>query len=119
MALLLTGSAIGLVNYLYYLSVSYIPASIAVIILMQFTWFSLLLEWLIFGRKPSRIEFCNNGNHTDRHTAGWRTDGNRHQHDVGQKALLTAAGAAMAYAVYVVANGRIGKGVRWQTRVQP
>jgi drug/metabolite transporter (DMT)-like permease len=56
--LLLTGSAIGLVNYLYYLSVSYIPASIAVIILMQFTWFSLLLEWLIFGRKPSRIEFA-------------------------------------------------------------
>ncbi len=54
--LLLTGSAIGLTNFLYYQSVHYISASLAIVILMQFTWFSLLLEWGIFKRKPSRLE---------------------------------------------------------------
>jgi drug/metabolite transporter (DMT)-like permease len=113
--LLLTGSAIGLVNYLYYLSVSYIPASIAVIILMQFTWFSLLLEWLIFGRKPSRIEFATMATIL----TGTLLAGGLLETDLcsmSAKGLLTATGAAMAYAVYVVANGRIGKGVRWQSK---
>ena len=54
--LILTGSAIGVTNYLYYQSVSYISASLAIVILMQFTWFSLFLEWIIFAKKPSRIE---------------------------------------------------------------
>lgn len=54
--LLLTGSAIGLTNFLYYQSVSYISASLAIIILMQFTWLSLLLEWIVFTKKPSQIE---------------------------------------------------------------
>ena len=54
--LILTGSAIGLTNYLYYQSVSYISASLAIVILMQFTWFSLFLEWIIFAKKPSRLE---------------------------------------------------------------
>jgi len=49
-------SAIGLTNYLYYQSVSYISASLAIVILMQFTWFSLFLEWIIFAKKPSRLE---------------------------------------------------------------
>ena len=52
--LLFTGSAIGLTNFFYYESVSYISASLAIVILMQFTWFSLLLEWLIFKSKPSK-----------------------------------------------------------------
>ena len=54
--LILTGSAIGVTNYLYYQSVSYISASLAIVIIMKFTWFSLFLEWIIFAKKPSRIE---------------------------------------------------------------
>lgn len=55
-SLLFAGSTIGLINFLYYQSVSYISASLATVILMNFTWFSLLLEWAIFRNKPSRFE---------------------------------------------------------------
>lgn len=51
-SLLLTGSAIGLTNYFYYYSVYFISASLAIILLMQFTWFSLLIEWGCFRKKP-------------------------------------------------------------------
>ena len=54
--LLLTGSFIGLTNYLYYQSVTFISATLAIVILMQFTWFSLVLDWLLFGKKPTKVE---------------------------------------------------------------
>jgi drug/metabolite transporter (DMT)-like permease len=43
-------------NFLYYQSVSYIPASLAIVILMQFTWISLLLDWLFYRVRPRKIE---------------------------------------------------------------
>src|SRR5688572_11954440 len=53
--LLGTGAAIGLTTFVYYLSVRYIPASLAVVLLMQFTWIGIGLDWLLFGQKPSRL----------------------------------------------------------------
>ena len=55
--LMLTGSTIGLTNFLYYKSVQFIPASLAIILLMQFTWFSMLIEWFFLHRRPTRAEF--------------------------------------------------------------
>jgi len=113
--LMLTGSAIGLTNFLYYLSVSYISASLAIVILMQFTWFSLLLEWVIFGRKPSRLElltvfFILIGTVMAGNLLGAEVV------SVSLKGILLALFASLTYAVYIVANGRVGKGVRWQSK---
>jgi drug/metabolite transporter (DMT)-like permease len=113
--LILTGSAIGLTNFLYYESVSYIPASLAIIILMQFTWFSILLEWIIFSRKPSNVELLTvfliligtvmaGGVLEAEHTT------------FSIKGILLALSSSLTYAIYIVANGRIGKGVRWQSK---
>ena len=55
-SLLITGGTIGLTNYLYYQSVSFISASLAIVILMQFTWFCLLLERIFFKKTPGRME---------------------------------------------------------------
>ena len=113
--LILTGSAIGLTNFLYYQSVSYISASLAIVILMQFTWFSLLLEWIIFTRKPSRLEFLTvffiligtimAGNILD--VNEW---------SFSPKGIMLALFASLTYAVYIIANGRVSKGVRWQAK---
>ncbi|RBL93837.1 EamA family transporter [Chitinophaga flava] len=51
------GSSTGLVSITYYQSVQYIPASIAIILLMQFTWMSMLAEWLIYKKRPSAIQW--------------------------------------------------------------
>lgn len=113
--LLLTGCAIGLTNFLYYESVSYIPASLAIVILMQFTWFSLFLEWILFARKPSKPELVT----VSFILVGTVMAGNvfeENEWSFSIKGLLFALSASLTYAVYIIANGRIGKGVRWQAK---
>ena len=113
--LLLTGSTIGLTNFLYYESVSYIPASLAIVILMQFTWFSLLLEWIIFTRKPSRFEFLT----VFFILIGTAMVGKLFETEewtFSIKGIILALSSSLTYAIYIIANGRIGKGVRWQSK---
>ena len=59
--LLLAGTSMGISAYTYYLSVEYIPASLAIVLLMQMTWLSILAEWIFFRKKPSRIELTASG----------------------------------------------------------
>lgn len=82
---------------------------------MQFTWFSLFLEWIIFAKKPSRIELLTvffiligtvmAGNLFD--SKAW---------SFSLKGILLALFASLTYAIYIVANGRFGKCVRWQSK---
>ena len=113
--LILTGSAIGTTNYLYYQSVNYIPASLSIVILMQFTWISLLLAWIISGEKPSRIAlitvfFILAGTVMAADVPGAKTM------MVSGKGIACALLASLTYALYIVANGRAGRNVRWQSK---
>lgn len=113
--LILTGGAIGLTNFLYYLSVSYISASLAIVILMQFTWFSLLLEWIIFAKKPSLFELLT----VFFILIGTVMAGNIfeiEERSFSLKGIVLALCASLTYAVYIVTNGRVGKDVRWQSK---
>ncbi|MBC9930011.1 EamA family transporter [Chitinophaga qingshengii] len=114
LSLLLVGSSAGLTNFLYYQSVSYISASLAIVILMQFTWFSLLLEWLIFRQRPGRPALV---------TVAFILVGTVMAGDLLQpglsfswQGLMLALASSFTYAVYIVANSRVGKGVRWQAK---
>ncbi|SEW37866.1 Threonine/homoserine efflux transporter RhtA [Chitinophaga sp. YR573] len=110
--LLITGGTIGLTNYLYYQSVSYISASLAIVILMQFTWFSLLLEWALFRKKPGRPELltvvfiligtvmAGNLFYAEKLSFSW-------------KGLTFVLCSSLTYAIYIVANSRVGKNVNW------
>lgn len=40
-------------SILYYKSVEYLPASIAVLLLMQFSWINIILEWVFYKSRPS------------------------------------------------------------------
>src|SRR5574344_2283769 len=113
--LLLTGCAIGLTNFLYYESVSYIPASLAIIILMQFTWLSILIEWLVFTRRPTRLEMIT----VTCILIGTVLAGKLFEMNtftISIRGVALALFSSLTYAVYIVANGRTGKNVRWQTK---
>ncbi|GEP88486.1 Threonine/homoserine efflux transporter RhtA [Chitinophaga terrae (ex Kim and Jung 2007)] len=105
--LLPTGAAIGFSSFVYYLSVVYLPASVAIIILMQFTWIGLLLEWLIYKQAPGRSQLMitvliilGSGMGSGGISAGAH---------LPLKGLALAALSALLYAIYLLANARVGK----------
>ncbi|TWV90762.1 EamA family transporter [Chitinophaga pinensis] len=115
LSLLVTGGIIGITNFLYYQSVSYISASLAIVILMQFTWFSLLLEWAVFGQRPGKAELI---------TVIFILIGTVMAGDllhakglsVSWQGIVLALASSLTYAVYIVSNSRMPKGVKWQSK---
>jgi drug/metabolite transporter (DMT)-like permease len=107
--LLNTGAAIGLTTFLYYLSVKYIPASIAIIILMQFTWITVLLDWLLLKNAPGLRLFiaiiCV--------LIGTvlATGGIDLAKSLSFKGICIAFASALLYAVYIVANSKTGAAI--------
>ncbi|RLL41359.1 DMT family transporter [Oceanobacillus piezotolerans] len=53
-ALAIAGGCTGLTSILYYASMQYLPASLAVVLLFQFIWIGVLFEWIINRKKPSK-----------------------------------------------------------------
>jgi len=54
--MLLAGTCTGLVSIFYYQCVKLVPNSVAIILLMQFIWMSILMEFLIFKKKPTALQ---------------------------------------------------------------
>lgn len=53
---ILSGICPGLVGILYYKCVEHVPASIAIILLMQYLWMSVLIDFLVFKQKPTQLQ---------------------------------------------------------------
>lgn len=104
---LLTGAAIGLTTFLYYVSVHYIPASVAIILLMQFTWMGVLLDRILFNKKADAIQLITIAIIL---TGTVMASGMNHiQMDASFiRGGLYALASAFFYALYVVANSRYG-----------
>jgi drug/metabolite transporter (DMT)-like permease len=54
MKLMGVGSLAGLTGIFYYSSLQTLPASIAIVLLFQFTWVGILLEWIFDKKRPSK-----------------------------------------------------------------
>lgn len=52
--LMLAGTSLGMTSVFYYLCVKYIDVSIAIVLLMQTVWMSVLLEWILDKKTPSK-----------------------------------------------------------------
>lgn len=52
--ILASGIATGSVSILYYKAVQLVPASLAIVLLMQYIWIGQLIEFLVFKQKPSK-----------------------------------------------------------------
>ncbi|NIG54068.1 DMT family transporter [Chitinophaga sp. Cy-1792] len=56
--LILAGATMGCSAYCFYLSVSYIPVSLAIVLLMQVSWISALAEYLVFKKPVSGVQLA-------------------------------------------------------------
>lgn len=54
--MILAGTCTGLVSVFYYQSVKLVPNSVAIVLLMQFIWMSILMEFIIFKKKPTGLQ---------------------------------------------------------------
>lgn len=52
-SLMLAGTFNGITGILYYTSMKYVPASIAIVLLFQFVWVGVIYEWILDKRKPT------------------------------------------------------------------
>lgn len=109
--ILLAGACIGLASYTYYLSVKYIQASIAVVLLMQFTWLAVFLEWLIFKTRPSLQQLVIIGVIliSSAMASGFFSLTINHMPLPG---ILFALSSALLYAGYILANDRMNTSVK-------
>ncbi len=54
--LVAAGAFSGMVSLCYYQCVKLVPASVAIILLMQFVWISVLLELIFYKKKPTKSQ---------------------------------------------------------------
>lgn len=113
--LFLAGTCIGLSAYTYYLSVAYIPASLAIVLLMQITWIGLFLEWAVNKKKPSVYEifaviFILGGTVLASGLLD-TTDFN-----FSLKGVLLALASSVVYSLYILFTAKLGKDVPMQEK---
>lgn len=103
---MIAGSFTGLVGIFYYQAVHLIPASIAIIMLMQYLWISILIEWVIFKKKPHKMQII---------AALIVFSGTLFAGGVFNKSInLNPKGlaigflAAISYSIFLMTSGRIG-----------
>lgn len=53
--IMMTGCLIGLTSIFYYGSMQYLPASLAIILMFQFVWIGIILEWIFSKIKPAPV----------------------------------------------------------------
>ena len=106
--LILTGMASGAISICYYKCVEHMAASIAIILLMQYTWMSILLERMIFkipitSRKWLLVAMLLMGTVLGSGLIG-------HQGPVSLSGASICYGllAGFFYAVFIMANGHVG-----------
>lgn len=102
----LAGTFTGLVGIFYYQSVKLLPASIAIILLMQYLWMSMLIEAVVFKKKPSKKQLIllvlvllgtllAGGLFSDTITLNF-------------EGIIYGLLAAFCYAIFLMTSGRIG-----------
>ena len=105
--LLAAGAFTGLVSMFYYQCVKLAPASLAIILLMQFVWISVLLEFFIYKKKPSNMQVLAIvvilfGTVL----ASGFIETNADQNNI--KGLIFGMLAALCYAIFLMLNGKLG-----------
>ncbi len=96
----------GLVGIFYYQCVKLLPASIAIILLMQYLWISILIEAIVFKKKPTKKQllllgvvfigtFLAGGIFSDKV-------------ELNLMGIIYGLLAATSYAIFLMTSGRIG-----------
>lgn len=105
--ILISGISTGIVSILYYKSIGLIPASLAIVLLMQYIWIGQLLEFLIFRSKPSGKQLFGTLvilGATLLATGVFEYD----LRSISIAGVAYGLSAATAYASFILVNGRVG-----------
>lgn len=105
--LIVSGFSTGTVSLVYYKCVELVPASIAIVLLMQFVWIGILLEFLIFKSKPTRTQIYSmilvlGGTVL---AAGLF---NQQQIELSFSGVIFGLLAATFYSIFLIVNSRVG-----------
>lgn len=102
----LAGTFTGLVGIFYYQCVKLLPASVAIILLMQYLWISMLIEAIVFKKKPSRKQLLLLGVVL----LGTLLAGGLFSQEIilNIKGVIFGLLAATCYAIFLMTSGRIG-----------
>jgi drug/metabolite transporter (DMT)-like permease len=101
------GTSTGLVSIFYYKSVQTVPASIAILLLMQFTWMSLLLEAIVKRKTPSLVQVST----VALVLLGTAMAGRLFSGDIPDfdlSGIIYGLLAALSYTVFLMINGAVG-----------
>ena len=105
--LVLAGTCTGLVSLTYYQCVKLLPASVAIILLMQFVWISVGLEYLLHRKKPTKLQVL-----AIILILLGTTAASGYYENAGEALNLIGIGyglvAALCYAVFLMLNGSLG-----------
>lgn len=101
-----SGVFTGLVGIFYYQCVKLMPASIAIILLMQYLWISVLIEAVVFKKRPSKKQLILLGVVF----VGTFLAGGIFSEELAINIKGVGYGllAATSYSVFLIASGRIG-----------
>lgn len=102
----LAGVFTGLVGIFYYQCVKMLPASIAIILLMQYLWISILIEAILFRKKPHKMQLVA----AAIVLVGTFLAGGIFNEEVvlNLKGIGYGMLAALCYALFLIASGRVG-----------
>ncbi|MGM8216576.1 EamA family transporter [Bacillaceae bacterium W0354] len=53
--IMVTGCLVGLTSIFYYAALLYLPASLAIILMFQFVWIGIILDWIINKVRPAPV----------------------------------------------------------------
>lgn len=105
--LLAAGTFTGLVSMFYYQCVKLVPASLAIILLMQFVWISVLLELFIYKKKPSKMQIL-----AIFVILGGTVLASGYLHvtpeSINIPGIIFGLLAALCYAIFLLLNGKLG-----------
>lgn len=96
----------GTVSISYYKCVQLLPASIAIVLLMQYLWMSIILDFLIFRKRPAFIQLVA----ALIVLVGTVFAGGvlNESIEVNLEGILFGLLAALCYAVFLLTSGRVG-----------
>ncbi|TDS16163.1 EamA family transporter [Sphingobacterium paludis] len=105
--ILLSGISTGAVSLLYYKCVQLVPASLAIVLLMQYIWIGQLIEFIVFKERPTRKNVI--GIIVILLATMLATGLLEHDfHTIDLMGIFYGMLAASAYAIFIIVNGRVG-----------
>lgn len=105
--IIVAGFSTGIVSIIYYKCVQLVPASIAIVLLMQFIWMSALINYIVFKQKPSTRQAL--GIIAILFATVFATGAMESSFsDLSLLGICFGLLAALAYSIFIIVNGKVG-----------